>query len=83
MCGKSFRASQLQTHHVLPKFCGGADTRDNAIMLCKDCHSRADRDAFDNGVLVNGLRIPDVQETARGLIGDMRLYNSAAAKFRR
>jgi len=82
-CGNTFKPSKLQTHHILPRSLGGADTRINAVVLCTNCHERADIEALYNGVLMNGMRIADVQREAPALIQDMRLYREALARFPR
>lgn len=43
-CGKWY--PKLQTHHRVPRFFNGSNTKDNAVGLCPDCHLEADRQAF-------------------------------------
>ena len=39
-CGKQF--DQLHIHHIKPRREGGPNTRKNLIVLCPNCHSKAD-----------------------------------------
>jgi hypothetical protein len=34
-----YKGRDIEVHHIIPKAKGGADTFDNAIPLCFDCHS--------------------------------------------
>ena len=36
-----YKAVGIEVHHIQPRADGGADTEDNAIALCFDCHSAA------------------------------------------
>lgn len=45
ICHK-FCGTKIEIHHVLPKADGGADTNENAIPLCFDCH--ADMRSYDH-----------------------------------
>lgn len=44
-CGEKTR--RLETHHIQPSCKGGADTRENAVGLCRPCHIIYDRHAFE------------------------------------
>jgi 5-methylcytosine-specific restriction endonuclease McrA len=42
-CGKTFRPSQLDAHHVIPRGYGGSDAPDNLVSVCDKCHPQAER----------------------------------------
>ena len=37
-CGKSYRASDMDVDHILPKSCGGGNNRENLQCICKHCN---------------------------------------------
>jgi len=43
-CGT--KPKKLEIHHIIPQSMGGADTRDNAVGLCPECHEKWDELAF-------------------------------------
>jgi len=43
-CGK--KTKKLQIHHIIPQRMGGADTKENAVGLCEDCHRYWDQLSF-------------------------------------
>jgi len=43
-CGR--KPKKLEIHHIIPQSMGGADTRDNAVGLCPECHEKWDELAF-------------------------------------
>ena len=43
-CGT--KPKKLEIHHIIPQSMGGADTRENAVGLCPECHEKWDELAF-------------------------------------
>lgn len=43
ICGGKHRDEKLETHHIVPRSRGGADTADNLIVLCHTCHAALHR----------------------------------------
>lgn len=37
-CGRKFRKSQMQADHIVPKSCGGDNSRYNLQLLCAHCN---------------------------------------------
>ena len=37
-CGKKFRRGDMDIDHIIPKSCGGPNTRDNLQCICKHCN---------------------------------------------
>lgn len=40
LCGTTWR---LERHHIRPRSLGGDDTEENIIVLCIECHGKAQR----------------------------------------
>lgn len=36
LCGST---ASLETHHIVPLACGGPDTEDNILIVCRKCHA--------------------------------------------
>lgn len=36
LCGSS---RQLELHHIVPRVCGGDNSEENLILICKRCHA--------------------------------------------
>jgi len=51
----------LEVHHMISMALGGADTIENAIALCPNCHRRAhlsnDKEAFNSGIYKKVMRL--------------------------
>lgn len=42
MCNKEYKEGfAMEMHHILPTHAGGADTFENAMLLCVSCHYHA------------------------------------------
>ena len=46
--GGGRHAPVLEIHHYVPRHMGGADTEDNAVLVCRPCHA-----AIHNGEIVS------------------------------
>jgi len=56
-CGQSFwrkPLSTVQAHHIIPFSFGGATESSNLVLLCPDCHLRADQEAIQHGRIFGG-----------------------------
>jgi len=59
-CGAN---DSLTTEHILPKSCGGPDTADNAIRICKKCNSSKGKKRLYEWIgLKNKDKIPRIAE---------------------
>lgn len=38
LCDKKFKSSELQVHHIIPKYAKGTDDIKNLCLLCPNCH---------------------------------------------
>ena len=39
-CGRQFKKTKLQRHHIIPKSSGGDDMPWNIQLLCEECHDK-------------------------------------------
>lgn len=76
----------LDYHHILPVFLGGADTPENGIMLCLDCHRfvhlYSTGDLHIDSALLNG-NYEDLDEKAKEHYGNKEIFEDEKKKFKR
>lgn len=46
-CGKSFRKGDMDIDHILPKYYGGDNTRENLQCICKHCNRSKQADTTE------------------------------------
>ena len=66
-CGISDKKKKLFIHHIKPKSRGGANTKENLVKVCGECHKRLDYWALQ--MYYNYLKEDEEQKHKRKNIG--------------
>lgn len=80
-CHESFESDELFAHHILPVSMGGKDCLKNMALVCAECHQLVDYLAIEEGELMNGIFMHEVQSEYPELIGNEKKWRKATKRF--
>ena len=61
-CEICHKRSNLEVHHEIPQVFKGKDNLENAKVLCRKCHERADFNVIEYGIDMNGVTLNQLPE---------------------